>query len=163
MNRSSQVWSVIPVGAKALALVFYVVMMVSLAVLLLSQRTHMPAAIGALLATVVPIGMSVFILLLGYVWGDAKRRGMRYVLWTLLALFIPNVIGVILYFILRDPLLVSCTSCGAQGRKGYAFCPKCGATLKPPCPHCRQPIEQGWTHCAHCGAALSAGSTPATA
>src|SRR5260370_39702236 len=39
--------------------------------------------------------------LIGYVYGDAKRRQMRYVMWTLLVIFIPNAIGMILYFILR--------------------------------------------------------------
>ena len=42
--------------------------------------------------------------LIGYVYGDAKRRQMRYVMWTLLAIFVPHGIGMILYFILRDPL-----------------------------------------------------------
>src|SRR5215831_16663734 len=50
--------------------------------------------------------------LIGYVYGDAKRRQMRYVMWTLLAIFIPNGIGMILYFILRDPLPEPCPGCG---------------------------------------------------
>ena len=55
--------------------------------------------------------MVLFILLVGYVWADAKRRQMNAVLWVLLAIFIPNLIGVILYFILRQPLPVPCPSC----------------------------------------------------
>jgi hypothetical protein len=54
------------------------------------------------------------VLLNGYVYADAKRRGMRYVMWTWPAILIPNAIGVILYFVLRDPLLVNCTQWGAQ-------------------------------------------------
>jgi hypothetical protein len=42
----------------------------------------------------------VWVALIGYVYGDAKRRQMRYVMWTLLAIFVPNAIGIILYFIL---------------------------------------------------------------
>ncbi len=38
------------------------------------------------------------ILLIGFVYADAKRRGMRHVMWTLLAIFIPDAIGIILYF-----------------------------------------------------------------
>jgi predicted amidophosphoribosyltransferase len=96
------------------------------------------------------------VLLVGYVYSDAKRRGMRYVLWTWLAALIPNAIGIILYFVLREPLLVNCTHCGAQARPGFTFCPKCGGSLSPACPQCRRAVEPGWTHCVQCGASLKA-------
>src|SRR5271154_6001563 len=38
------------------------------------------------------------ILLIGYVYADAKRRGMRYVLWTWLVVMIPEGIGILIYF-----------------------------------------------------------------
>jgi hypothetical protein len=63
----------------------------------------------------IPPFLLVFVLLIGYVNGDARRRGMRYVLWTLLAIFIPNAIGIILYFVLRDPLMRVCQQCGTAG------------------------------------------------
>ena len=34
--------------------------------------------------------MVAWVALIGYVYGDAKRRQMRYVMWTLLAIFIPE-------------------------------------------------------------------------
>ena len=59
-------------------------------------------------ACIVPILLPMFLagytLLIGYIYGDARRRGMRYVMWTLLAIFLFNGIGIILYFILREPL-----------------------------------------------------------
>jgi len=58
-------------------------------------------------ALVVYIGflfVAAFVALIGYVYGDAKRRQMRYVMWTLLAFLIPHGIGLILYFVLRGPL-----------------------------------------------------------
>jgi RNA polymerase subunit RPABC4/transcription elongation factor Spt4 len=102
-------------------------------------------------------GLPLFFLtlLVGYVYADAKRRGMRYVMWTWLAALIPNAIGIILYFVLRDPLLVDCTHCGTQVRTGFAFCPKCGGSLSQACPQCRRAVETGWTHCVYCGASLS--------
>lgn len=102
------------------------------------------------------IPMFILVLLIGYVHADAKRRGMRYVMWTFLAALIPNAIGIILYFVLREPLLVNCASCGAQVRPGFAFCPKCGGALAQACPQCRGAVEPGWTHCARCGATLPA-------
>ncbi|HLY19658.1 MAG TPA: zinc ribbon domain-containing protein, partial [Bryobacteraceae bacterium] len=77
-------------------------------------------------------------------------------LWTLLAIFIPNAIGIILYFVLRDPLLAHCTHCGAEARQGFAFCPRCGAPLAAACPQCRRAVEPGWSHCVNCGATLTA-------
>ena len=81
---------------------------------------------------------------------------MRYVMWTLLAIFIPNGIGIILYFLMRDPLPRNCVKCGTPGRPGFAYCPKCGASLTQTCPQCRHLIEAGWSHCAGCGAGLQA-------
>jgi hypothetical protein len=89
--------------------------------------------------------------LVGYVYADAKRRGMRYVLWTVLAVLIPNAIGIVLYFVLRDPLLAPCSQCHMPVRQGFAFCPNCGAQLSRACPQCRSALEPGWSHCAHCG------------
>jgi RNA polymerase subunit RPABC4/transcription elongation factor Spt4 len=112
---------------------------------------------GKLAVSILPgIPLFALALLIGYVHIDAKRRGMRYIMWTLLAIFIPNAIGIILYFILRDPLLVHCSRCGAAVRPGFAFCPNCGAALKPSCPQCRRPVEPGWSHCPNCGASLRA-------
>ncbi len=99
--------------------------------------------------------VAVVVLLVGYINADARRRGMRYVMWTLLALFIPNSIGIILYFVLRDPLLVRCAKCGAQARSGFAFCPQCGAGLSTACPACKRPVEPGWKRCAYCGTGLN--------
>jgi predicted RNA-binding Zn-ribbon protein involved in translation (DUF1610 family) len=110
-----------------------------------------------LMISMLGVLFSVLVLLIGYVYADAKRRGMRYVMWTLLAILIPNGIGIILYFVLRDPLPVTCTNCGAQVRRGFTFCPKCGAAVTRACPQCRRAVEPGWTHCVHCGASLQAG------
>jgi hypothetical protein len=100
--------------------------------------------------------LGAYVLLVGYVFADARRRGMNHVLWTLLAIFIPNAIGIILYFILREPIPVPCPSCGAKAKKGHAFCAGCGTAVRVACPQCRQPVEPGWRNCARCGAGLAA-------
>ena len=66
----------------------------------------------------------------------------------------PSGVGIILYFILRDPVPVPCPSCATPARKGHAFCASCGAAVRRACPECRRPVETGWRNCAHCGAAL---------
>ena len=97
----------------------------------------------------------IWVLLIGYINADARRRGMRYIMWTLLAIFVPNSIGIILYFVLRDPLLVACAQCGTPGRVSFVFCPQCGSTLCPVCPGCRRSIEPAWKKCAYCCTDLS--------
>ena len=79
---------------------------------------------------------AAFVLLLGYIYGDAKRRQMPAVAWVIAALFIPNLIGFILYFLFRRPLLDPCRHCGKPIRAGEAFCSHCGSpqgsmTCKP--------------------------------
>ena len=98
--------------------------------------------------------MLVFVLLVGYVYGDAKRRGMPYVMWTLLALFIPDGIGIILYFILRKPMPKPCPGCSQDVPSGFVFCPHCGTSLQPTCPSCGHAVERGWANCPHCGTKL---------
>jgi hypothetical protein len=95
-----------------------------------------------------------YALLVGYVYGDAKRRGMRYVMWTWLAVLIPNGLGVILYFILRDAMPFYCTRCGGATPAGFAFCARCGAATAPSCRQCGKVSQPGWSHCAYCGAQL---------
>src|SRR5215470_9828687 len=69
-----------------------------------------------------------FFLALGYIYGDAKRRQMPAWAWMIGAFLIPNLIGFILYFLFRGPLLGPCSSCGKPIRGGEAFCSHCGCS-----------------------------------
>ena len=71
---------------------------------------------------------AAFFLALGYIYGDAKRRQMPAWAWVIAACFIPNLIGFILYFVFRGPLLGPCSSCGRPIRGGEAFCSHCGCS-----------------------------------
>ncbi len=71
---------------------------------------------------------AAFFLALGYVYGDATRRGMPAWAWVIAAFLIPNLIGFILYFVFRAPLLGPCLSCGNPVRGGEAFCSHCGCS-----------------------------------
>jgi len=95
-----------------------------------------------------------YIALIGYVFADARRRAMRYVMWTLLSVFIPDAIGIILYFILRDPMPKPCPGCSTPVKAGFTFCPHCGTSLAPTCTNCGRAVEFGWTNCPHCGTKL---------
>ena len=157
MSRLSQEMRVIPPGARAAAVFLgslFVGFLFFYGVLEIDSDSALPLA-AVLIAGFVFVSFSIFVLLVGYIYGDAKRRGMRPVLWLLLAIFIPNAIGILLYFILREPLLLNCPKCGAGAKPSFPFCPACGASLAETCPSCRSAIEPGWSHCARCGTELS--------
>lgn len=121
----------------------------------LVQNPAVPLALRVILPPVTAVLLGTYVLVIGYINGDARRRGMRHVLWTLLVIFIPNGIGIILYFVLRDPMPVRCTRCEGLVQTGHAFCPHCGAGLKPACPKCGRAVEMGWSNCPYCGAKLA--------
>ena len=106
--------------------------------------------LGVLLGLVV----AAYLLLVGYVNQDAKRRDMGQVLWTFLVILIPNGIGFLAYFLLRKPILEACPKCGERVERGFHYCPKCGCGLAPICGHCGQAVQRDFAVCPYCGKAL---------
>jgi RNA polymerase subunit RPABC4/transcription elongation factor Spt4 len=167
MSRFTEEMKVVPTTARVIAVLAYLGMVCVLGATVRygndPEVTSWPMWAKALLVFAPGIVLSILVLLIGYVYGDAKRRGMHYVLWTLLAVFVPNAIGIILYFILRDAPPRACPGCSQIVKAGYAFCPYCSTHLKPACPSCKRSVEFGWKSCAHCGSSLGAISQPAGA
>jgi hypothetical protein len=87
---------------------------------------HHAPGFGAILGFGMGAVVAGFILLAGYVFADAARRGMPPIPWTLLTLLIPNGLGFVLYFLLRKPIVHPCSRCGHGVAPDAAFCPKCG-------------------------------------
>ena len=91
------------------------------------------------IALVIPVLIGV------YVFRDASSRGMNAVLWTLIAVIAPSLIGFIIYLLVRGNYSnLKCGSCGADIREDFVICPVCGAKLKPTCPSCSFPVAPGW-------------------
>jgi hypothetical protein len=82
------------------------------------------AGLGA--GLLVGVLLAVWLLCLGYVYGDARRRAMPPVLWTLVAFLVPNLLGFLLYFVLRRPITSPCSQCGLAITAEQRFCPWCG-------------------------------------
>jgi hypothetical protein len=149
MSRFEQEFALVPTGARWTAVLVALAFAALMAgIFLVPVAANEPKALvfvlPVFLASLIGAGaLGTYVLLVGYVYGDSRRRGMNQVLWTLLAVFIPNAIGVILYFILRDPVPVPCPSCGALARKGHAYCAGCGTAVRVACPQCRQPVAGG--------------------
>jgi hypothetical protein len=95
---------------------------------------------------------SFYMLMIGYVNRDAKRRGMNSALWTLImVLLLASGIGFIVYFLLRQPVVLSCPKCSEKVESSFNFCPKCHFQLNPMCPECRHAVRPADNYCAHCG------------
>ena len=122
------------------------------------QHEHNPPPfqVRIFLGLLIGIAMTVYFCLLGYVNVDAKRRGMNRTLWTVIVMLVPNGIGFILYFFLRQPILGDCPACGARVQSGFNFCPKCNHKLVPTCAVCQRALRPGDTFCPYCGAKLEA-------
>jgi RNA polymerase subunit RPABC4/transcription elongation factor Spt4 len=113
-----------------------------------------PVAVRVLLGFAAGTILGGYLLLIGYVNRDARRRGMSALLWTLVAILIPNGLGILLYFILRQPLHHSCPQCGSLVRTGFNFCPRCSCKLSSSCPQCQRVVAENDLYCPHCGTSL---------
>jgi hypothetical protein len=159
MNFTARKQHVIPKFAWFLAFFVWVVFGTLIFEFVMSsdpQFSSWPVIGKILLAYSATLLGAAYVLLIGYIYGDAKRRRMRYVLWTLLAIFVPNAVGIILYFILRDPLPAFCPGCGRTVDRSFTFCPSCSAPLQATCPQCGLGVDRAWAHCPKCGTKLPA-------
>ncbi|HUI73993.1 MAG TPA: zinc-ribbon domain-containing protein [Candidatus Acidoferrum sp.] len=102
--------------------------------------------------------LSSFFFLLGYVYRDAKRRGMNPPLWTLVCLLLAwpfFAIGFIIYFLVREPLPYPCPRCGNLVGPRFNFCSNCKCNLHPSCPNCNREIAETDKFCPYCAQELS--------
>jgi RNA polymerase subunit RPABC4/transcription elongation factor Spt4 len=113
-------------------------------------RTYAGAAAG------IALFIGFFLLFFGYINRDAKRRGMNSTLWTLLAIFVPYLLGIIGYFLIREPLPYDCPACGATVNARFNFCPECKHNLRPSCPQCKREIRLEDKYCPYCAQELMA-------
>jgi hypothetical protein len=103
--------------------------------------------------------ISCFLLMLGYVYRDARRRGMNAPLWTLLVLVLSPgsfFIGFIVYFLFREPLPYPCPRCNQLVGPRFNFCPSCKCNLHPSCPNCKREVAETDKFCPYCAYELRA-------
>jgi predicted amidophosphoribosyltransferase len=82
-------------------------------------------------------------------------------LWTLLAIFVPYGIGLIIYFLMREPLPYNCPGCGATVNARFNFCPDCKYNLRPSCPQCKREVRLQDHYCPYCAQELAKAQSPA--
>jgi len=106
--------------------------------LVVAYKTANPGAVVRTMSTfgsaglVVGILLAVWLLCLGFVFADARRRRMRPVLWVLVAALFPHLLGFLLYFVMRQPIAGICTHCGMVVANQQRFCSWCGTAQMPP-------------------------------
>jgi hypothetical protein len=71
---------------------------------------------------------AIWLMCLGFVFADARQRDMPAVAWMLMAMMVPNLLGFLLYFVLRKPLTRPCATCGRAVPPEQPFCSWCGSS-----------------------------------
>jgi len=107
--------------------------------------------------------LSLILFMLGYVYRDAKRRGMNAGLWTLLVLILSPaylLIGLIIYLLVREPLPFTCPQCSATVSARFNFCPNCKYNLHPACPQCQREVSDTDKFCPYCATELTHAPKP---
>lgn len=105
--------------------------------------------------------LASYVLLIGYISRDVKRRNMRPALWMLIVLVMPGGIGAIVYFMLRQPMMTRCPSCRTEVASGFHFCPQCQFQMKPVCGQCFRGVHITDVYCVQCGHDLTRDEMPA--
>jgi len=107
--------------------------------------------------TAVSFTFSILLFMLGYVYRDAKRRGMHPGLWTLLVLILSGgyfFIGLIIYLLVREPLPYNCPQCASAVSARFNFCPNCKYNLHPACSQCQREVSDTDKFCPFCATEL---------
>ena len=150
---------VIPWWAIGLAVLLFAGVQVLMHVVLFRLDQHpAPLAWRIFIGFMAGAALACFVLLVGYVNRDARRRGMNVALWTVLVIFVPYAVGFIIYFLMRQPLRIACPKCGAMADPAFNFCPKCKFNLHPACPECHRAVQAVDLYCPFCAKEL-AGAT----
>ena len=102
-----------------------------------------------------------YVLLVGYVSRDVKRRRMSAGLWMLLVILMPGGIGAVVYFLLRQPILSRCPNCTTELAADYHFCPQCQFQMAPACGKCFRSVQITDVFCVQCGHDLAQDQVPA--
>jgi RNA polymerase subunit RPABC4/transcription elongation factor Spt4 len=151
---------IVPAWAWVLTVIGFAAAQFLFDIVVARQPGAPPAWARPLLGLLAGLVLGFFLLFIGYINRDAKRRGMSPVLWTIIAIVIPNALGILLYFVLRQPLRSACPQCGNAVQTGFSFCPRCSYKLSPNCPQCQRVVGADNVYCPYCGTSLRNQATP---
>jgi branched-subunit amino acid ABC-type transport system permease component len=105
--------------------------------------------------------LASYVLLVGYVSRDVKRRNMSAPLWMLVVVVMPGGIGAVVYFLLRQPIMIRCPNCTTELTAGVHFCPQCRFQVAPVCGQCFRGVQITDAFCPQCGHDVAEDHSPA--
>ena len=105
--------------------------------------------------------LASYVLLVGYVSRDVKRRNMPAALWMLIAVVMPAGLGAVVYFLLRQPIMTRCPNCTTELTASVHFCPQCQFQVAPVCGQCFRGVQITDVYCTQCGHDLAEDGAPA--
>ncbi|RRA48587.1 zinc ribbon domain-containing protein [Acidipila sp. EB88] len=142
----------IPRWSVAAASLAFVTMLYTFWVIVPEHRHHqLPFGLRLYFALSWSALSALYMLMVGYVCRDTKRRGMRARLWIIVCLVLPGGIGSVLYFLLRQPLITLCPACGSRVQMEYHFCPQCAYQISASCARCYNTMSVTDRFCITCG------------
>lgn len=102
------------------------------------------------------ITIGVMIAIGRIVYKDAVAHNMNGWLWTVVAIFIPNFIGVIVYLVVRSNAEkeFNCSKCKAKVQADYNICPQCKSQFGKLCPSCKHAVNNEMAFCPYCGESM---------
>jgi RNA polymerase subunit RPABC4/transcription elongation factor Spt4 len=153
---------IIPTWAWVVTGLVFVGAQLAFDILMGREHNAPPAWARPLLGLLIGVLAGGYLLLIGYINRDAKRRGMSPTLWTIVAIVIPNALGILLYFVLRHPLRSACPQCGYAVETAFSFCPRCSYKLSPTCSQCQRVVGVHDVFCPYCGNSLRNEAVPAS-
>lgn len=142
---------IIPGWAIGLAVVVFACMQFVFHVVVAHAHDAPPLVARIPLGIIAGGALACVVLAIGYVNRDAARRGMNVTAWTLIVIFVPNALGFIIYFLMRQPLKIECPRCHTPVDQTSNFCPKCAYSFRPTCPQCKRALLPGDVYCPNCG------------
>jgi hypothetical protein len=150
------VWSIVlAVAVFALSIWFFILMP--------GPQHHHPGQLPMRLMVgyTTAAALASYALLVGYVSRDVKRRNMSAALWMLLVVVMPGGIGAVVYFLLRQPILIRCPNCTTELTAGVHFCPQCRFQVAPVCGQCFRGVQITDAYCPQCGHDVAEDPAPA--
>lgn len=104
--------------------------------------------------------LASYVLLVGYVSRDIRRRNMSAATWMLIVVVMPGGIGAVVYFLLRQPIMMRCQNCNTELTAGVHFCPQCRFQVAPVCGQCFRGVQMTDAFCPQCGHNLADDPAP---
>jgi len=140
---------------KSTRILIYVAVSLLMSVLFglaLSLSPKVPSYAIFVVASAFFISFMFYLIILDYVYHDAKKRGMNAWLWIVLVICVPYLLGFVIYLMLRTPIKKeACPQCRHMVSTNHVYCSQCGKKIRIDCPKCKRIIEPDQKFCPFCG------------